>query len=226
MRKYPNYSHPVSYNPCLECKPCVAACPTGAIGADGAFNFSACYTYNYREFMGGFNDWVEKIADSNSALDYHKKVSGAETVSMWQSLSFGANYKAASCMSVCPAGEDVIGPFLTDRKEFLKDFVKSLQDKPETIYVVRGSDSEDYVARRFPNKRTKRVSNGLAGQGTIRAFLHGLNFVFSRDKSEGLSVIANGIVNTCKRFREWPPGSIVAVFAACVAFRGCVPTII
>ncbi len=226
MRKYPNYSHPVSYNPCLECKPCVAACPTGAIGADGAFNSSACYTHNYCEFLGGFNDWVEKIADSNSALDYRKKVSGAETFSMWQSLSFGANYKAASCMSVCPAGEDVIGPFLTDRKEFLKDFVKSLQDKPETIYVVRGSDSEDYVARRFPNKRTKRVSNGLAGQGTIRAFLHGLNFVFSRDKSEGLSVIANGIVNTCKRFREWPPGSIVAVFAACVAFRGCVPTII
>src|SRR5215472_17152053 len=115
------YSRPLDYNPCLECKLCVAACPTGAIGSDGHFDFSACYTHNYREFMGGFNNWVETIAESGSALEYRKRVSGAETVSMWQSLSFGANYKAAYCMSVCPAGEEVIGPFLTDRKEFLKD---------------------------------------------------------------------------------------------------------
>ena len=183
------YSQPIDYNPCLECKLCVAACPTGAIGSDGSFNFSACYTHNYREFMGGFNDWVEKIADSTSALDYRKKVSGAETVSMWQSLSFGANYKAAYCLSVCPAGEDVIGPFLTDRKEFLKDVVKPLQDKSETIYVVPGSDAEGFVARHFPHKKTKQVSNGLAGQGTIRSFLRGLNFVFQRGKSEGLNAI-------------------------------------
>ncbi len=24
-------------------------------------NFSACYTHNYREFMGGFTDWVENV---------------------------------------------------------------------------------------------------------------------------------------------------------------------
>ena len=42
------YSHPVTYNPCLECKLCVAACPTGAISPDDQFNFSACYTHNYR----------------------------------------------------------------------------------------------------------------------------------------------------------------------------------
>jgi ferredoxin len=181
------YSHPIDYNPCLECKLCVAACPTGAIGSDGDFNFSACYTHNYREFMGGFNDWVEKVAASTTALDYRKKVSSAETVSMWQSLSFGANYKAAYCMSVCPAGEDVIAPFLTDRKQFLEDVVKPLQSKVETIYVVPGSDAEDYVSRRFANKKTKRVSNGLAGQGTIRAFLRGLNFAFQRGKSEGVN---------------------------------------
>ena len=28
---------------------------------------------------------------------------------MWQSLSYGANYRAAYCLAVCPAGEDVIG---------------------------------------------------------------------------------------------------------------------
>src|SRR3954447_21225054 len=183
------YSKVIDYNPCLQCKLCVAACPTGAIGSDGNFDFSACYTHNYREFMGGFNDWVETVADSKNGLDYRKKVSGAETVSMWQSLSFGANYKAAYCLSVCPAGEDVIAPFLTDRKEFLKDVVKPLQDKFEPVYVVPGSDAEDYVARHFPNKKAKQVSNGLAGQGTIRAFLRGLNFVFQRGKSKGLNAI-------------------------------------
>jgi ferredoxin len=185
-RKVSEYSSPIDYNPCLECKLCVAACPTGAIGSDGNFDFSACYTHNYREFMGGFNDWVETIADSKDALDYRKKITGAETVSMWQSLAFGANYKAAYCLSVCPAGEEVIAPFLNDRKEFLNDVLKPLQDKVETVYVVPGSDAEDYVQRRFPHKKTKRVKNGLAGQGTIRAFLRGLNFVFQRGKSEGL----------------------------------------
>ncbi len=29
------YSRHLDYNPCLECKLCVAACPTGAIGSDG-----------------------------------------------------------------------------------------------------------------------------------------------------------------------------------------------
>ncbi len=183
------YSHPVVYNPCLECKLCVAACPTGAISPDGQFNFSACYTHNYREFMGGFNDWVEKIADSKSAHDYRKNVSGAETVSMWQSLSFGANYKAAYCMAVCPAGEDVIAPFLTNRKQFLDDVVRPLQNKPETVYVVPKSDAEEFVARRFPQKKVKRVSNGLAGQGTIRAFLRGLNFVFQKGQSKGLNAV-------------------------------------
>jgi len=181
------YSQPLDYNPCLECKLCVAACPTGAIGADGHFNFSACYTHNYREFMGGFNDWVETIAASGSAREYREKVSGAETVSMWQSLSFGANYKAAYCMAVCPAGEDVIAPFLTDRKRFLEDVVQPLQNKPETIYVVPNSDPEEYVARRYPHKKTKRVANGLAGQGSVRNFLRGLPFVFQRGRSEGLN---------------------------------------
>src|SRR6516165_10704955 len=75
------YSRPIDYNPCLECKLCVAACPTGAIGGDGSFDFSACYTHNYREFMGDFFDPVVETADSKSALDYRRKVSGAESVS-------------------------------------------------------------------------------------------------------------------------------------------------
>jgi Fe-S-cluster-containing hydrogenase component 2 len=178
--------HPVDYNPCLECKLCVSACPVGAIGSDGAFDFSACYTHNYREFMGGFTDWVGKIADSRNAEDYRRQVNDAESASMWQSLSFGANYKAAYCMAVCPAGDDVIGPFLTDRKNYVEEIVRPLQEKKETVYVVQGSDAEEHVARRFPKKRAKRVGNGLNRVGSIRGFLSGLPLVFQRNRSKGL----------------------------------------
>jgi ferredoxin len=179
------YSRPVDYNPCLECKLCVAACPTGAIGADGQFNFAACYTHNYREFMGGFTDWVETVADSRNAREYREKVSDAETVSLWQSLGFGPNYKAAYCLSACPAGEDVIAPFLTDRKQFLHDVVKPLQNKAEIIYVRPGSDAEDYVRERLPHKKTKRVGNGIRPR-TIGQFLGGLVHTFERGKGAGV----------------------------------------
>ena len=180
------FQQPLDYNPCLECKLCVSACPVGAIGSDGAFNFSACFTHNYREFFGGFTNWVEQIADSKDARDYHSRVSGPESASMWQSLSFGANYKSAYCMAVCPAGEDVIAPFLTDRPEYLKDVVRPLQDKEETVYVVANSDAEDYVRRRFPNKHSKRVGNSLNRLGSISAFLRGLPLTFQRHRSEGI----------------------------------------
>ena len=167
----------LDYNPCLECKLCVAACPVGAIGADGHFDFSACYTHNYREFMGGFGDWVENVVESRDAIDYRRRVSERETSSMWQSLSFGPNYKAAYCMAVCPAGEDVIGPFLSDRKGFLESVVNPLQAKEETLYVVPGSDAQAFAAKRFPHKTQKPVSNGLR-PSSIRNFLANLPRVF------------------------------------------------
>lgn len=182
------YDQPVDFNPCLECKLCVAACPVGAISPSGEFNFSACYTHNYREFMGGFTDWVEQIADSKNARDYRRKVADAESASMWQSLSFGANYKAAYCLSVCPAGEEVIGPYLANKADFLKEIVRPLAEKPETIYVIPGTDAEDHVARRFPNKKTRRVGNGLRVR-TIRAFLRGLFLTFQPGKSQGLDAV-------------------------------------
>jgi ferredoxin len=178
-------SKPLDYNPCLECRLCVAACPTGAIAPDGRFNFSACYTHNYREFMGGFGDWVEQVVESRDRFDYRRRVSDAETVSLWQSLGFGPNYKAAYCLAVCPAGEEVIGPFLSAREEFLRTVVKPLQAKEETVYVVARSDAEEHVARRFPNKRVKRVGNGLRPD-SIEGFLFGLTLSFQATQAKGL----------------------------------------
>ena len=180
------YDRPLAYNPCLECKLCVAACPVGAIAPDGRFNFSACYTHNYREFMGGFTDWVEQVADSKDARDYRRRVSDPESASMWQSLSFGANYKAAYCLAVCPAGEDVIAPFLADRKAHVKEIVRPLQEKEETVYVMKNSDAEEHAAKRFPHKRLKHVGNSLR-PSSIKVFLEGAPHVFQPGKSAGLS---------------------------------------
>src|SRR5436190_2949737 len=67
-------SQPVAFNPCVSCKLCVSACPVGAIKPDGRFDPSACLTHNYREFMGGFGDWVDQVADSQDARDYRRRV--------------------------------------------------------------------------------------------------------------------------------------------------------
>jgi Fe-S-cluster-containing hydrogenase component 2 len=158
------YGQPLDYSPCLACKLCVAACPVGAIGKDGQFDFVACSTHNYREFMGGFTDWVQTVADSSDAEDFRSRVTDAENASMWQSLSFKPNYKAAYCLAVCPAGEDVIEPYLDDRKEFMDRVLKPLQDKRETLYVLPNSAAKAYAEKRFPHKPLRIVNSGISGR--------------------------------------------------------------
>lgn len=181
------YAQKLDYNPCLECKLCVAACPVGAIGADGAFNFSSCYTHNYREFMGGFADWVETVADSRDGKDYRRRVKESESVSVWQSLSFGPNYKAAYCMAVCPAGEDVIGPYLTSKKDFTDEVMRPLQAKREPVYVIPGSDAEAHVQKRYPHKTVRHVRNSLRPR-SIAALLQGMPQTFQRHAAGKLDV--------------------------------------
>ena len=178
---------PIDFNPCLSCKLCVAACPVGAISPDGHFDPAACLTHNYREFMGGFTDWVGTVADSGSAKEYGRRVTDPETASLWQSLAFGPNYKAAYCLAVCPAGEDVISPFLADRKSFVAERVKPLQQKEEAIYVVPGSDAEEYAARKYPHKSLRRV--GGVRPTSVKGFLGGMRIMFQRGQSKGLDAV-------------------------------------
>jgi ferredoxin-NADP reductase/Fe-S-cluster-containing hydrogenase component 2 len=181
-----DYDHPIDFNPCLECKLCVAACPVGAIGPEGSFNFSSCFTHNYREFLGGFTDWVEQIADARDVFDYRKRVSDPESASMWQSLSHGANYKSAYCMAVCPAGEDVIGPYLNDKQRHLEEVVRPLQERPEPVYVVAGSDAEAVARRKFRNKTVKPVASGLLPR-TIDGFLNSMPEAFQPNQSQNFA---------------------------------------
>jgi len=179
------YDAPLEKNPCCGCQLCVEVCPVGAIGADGYFNFSACLTYNYRELMGGFLDWVANLTDSRDFRAYRRKFSDTETVAMWQSLAFGANFKSACCCAVCPAGAEVIGPFQEDREAFVRQNVLPLKERPETVYVLAGSDAERHVERFYPAKKAKRVTWSLRPR-TIKGFLEGLPLLFQRQQSEGM----------------------------------------
>jgi ferredoxin len=179
------YDRPIDFNPCIECGLCTAVCPVGAIGKDGDFNFANCMTHNYRDRLGGFSDWVELIVSSKGALDYRKKVSDPETVCMWQSLCSGGSNKSSYCLAVCPAGEELIGPYLDDRKSYMASVVKPLQERLETVFVVPGSDAEIHVNRRFPHKTIKEVGNGLRAK-SARSFLESLPLLFQKEQSEGL----------------------------------------
>lgn len=104
---------------------------------------------------------------------------------MWQSLAHGLCYKSVYCMAVCPAGEDVMPDFLTDRKKYMEAVVRPLQEKEETVYVLPGSDAENHVLRAFPHKKIKRVRNGVRPP-SIKSFLRSMPIAFQRQKSEGL----------------------------------------
>ncbi len=179
------YNTPLEYNPCLDCKICSTACPTGAIGPDGFFNPINCLTHTYRELVGGFTDWVENIADSKNATEYRNKVSDAETISRWQSLAYGPCYKSVYCLAVCPAGDEVISQYLGDKKKFIEDVVRPLQQKKEPVYVLPDSDAESHILRKFPHKTIKRVGNGVRPL-SVAAFLASMPYAFQRHKSEGL----------------------------------------
>jgi len=182
----PEIGTPLDGNPCLECKLCVPACPVGAISPAGRFDFTACLTHNYREFLGGFADYVEAVADAPSGKALRKKVETHEHVSMWQSLSFGANYKSAYCLAVCPAGEDVIRPYLEDKRRWRDEHVQPIVEREETLYVLPGSDAEAHVVKRHPHKPLKRVSSHLFPR-SIQSFLRALPWVFQPGRAKGLS---------------------------------------
>lgn len=176
-------SAPIDYNPCLECMLCVSVCPVGAIAKDGHFDAVACLNHNYREFMGGFVDWVDTVTDSKSKWEYRERVTDQETASLWQSLSTGANYKSAYCMAVCPAGDDIIGRFLSDKSQFVQETVKPLQKKVENVYVVAGSDAEETVLKRFPNKIVRRISSGVR-PSSVQRLLRAMPLAFQRGKAK------------------------------------------
>ncbi|MBM3298577.1 MAG: SCP2 sterol-binding domain-containing protein [Deltaproteobacteria bacterium] len=182
------YDQPLEVNPCIRCKLCVSVCPVAAISADGHFDFMSCYTHNYRERLGGFADWIERIVASRSVGDYRQRVNDRETMSMWQNLSIGAQTRCDRCVGVCPAGEEVIDEYRKDRKGYTDSFVKRFRQMEEPVYVVPGSDAQAYVKTRFPHKIVRSVSNGIR-PNSAKMFLEALPLMFQRNQSDGLNAV-------------------------------------
>lgn len=151
------YDYPIEFNPCLECKLCVSVCPTGAISKNGGFEFFSCLVHAYRDRLGGFLNWVEEIVTSTNMAEYREKRDDSETMAVWQSLTHGGGFRCGYCMSVCPAGEDVIGSYIENKKGYVSSVVKPLKDREEPVYVISGTEGESSVPKRFSHKTIKPV---------------------------------------------------------------------
>jgi epoxyqueuosine reductase QueG len=185
-RALASYDAPLDYDPCVRCMLCVTSCPVGAIQADGFYNAINCTTHSYRDKYGGFTDFLENVAHSKNGKDLRRRLSDQEIVLMWQSLAVGSSYKCTNCMAVCPGGDDLIGPYAEDREEYMNSIAKPLQDRKETIYVVKGSDADAHVRKRFPHKKVKYVHNGVRA-ASVSSFLENLHILFQREQSKGLN---------------------------------------
>jgi hypothetical protein len=135
--------------------------------------------------MGGFTEWVDHVVESRNRSDYRARVTAAETVSLWQSLGFGPNYKAAYCLAVCPAGTDVVAAYTENKARHTRELVRPLQEKVEPVYVITGSDAEAHVKRRFPHKRVRPARNTLQPR-SVRGFFTGLPLGFQRNRATDL----------------------------------------
>jgi ferredoxin len=170
------YNQPLDYNPCLGCNLCIAACPVGAIRNNEDFDFFACLAHNYREFPFSAGDWVQALAADGGPEAYRAKFRDAETASMLQSLAFEPSYKSAYCMAVCPAGDDVIGPYLADRARHREEVLMPLRRQPEPVYVRSGTRAEK-VAARNPAKQI-RYLDFQPDVSTVANFALGLRHMF------------------------------------------------
>ena len=180
------YDKPLDYDPCIGCHLCVASCPVGALDVRKGVDFNACMTHNYRDFMGGFEDWIENIVDAKDSKEFRKKSSDSENVSRWQSLSYGPQYKAAYCISVCPAGEDLVSVYRNDRKGWVENILKPLSNKKEPIYVGKDTYAEEY-ARKNPNKEVKVIRN-IFRPNSINGFLTGVRVAFEQKHAKGVTM--------------------------------------
>lgn len=98
---------------------------------------------------------AKALVTSQNMAAYREKRTDSETMAVWQSLTYGGGYRCGYCMSVCPAGQDLPGPYLDNRNEYIQSVVKPLQERNENVYVLPGQDQATAVSKRFPKKTVR-----------------------------------------------------------------------
>lgn len=134
--------------------------------------------------MGWFGDWVKQVVESRNRVDYRRRVTPAETVSLWRRLGFGPKYQAAYCVAVCPAGDDVVA-YRANKAQHTRKLLRPLQGRVETLYAILGSDAEAHARKRFPHKAVKAIRSSLLPR-TVDGFLYGRRLTFQRGAAEGV----------------------------------------
>ena len=180
------YDHPLQESPCIQCGLCITVCPVGAISKDAGVDFMSCTMHNYHDLFGGFQEWVEAIVSSKDVRSYRSRYRDHETMSKWQSLTYGHYYRCSYCMAVCPAGEEAVQPYLADKKSYVQQIVEPLKNKKEPVYVIKGTRAEK-VAAGNKAKEVRFVRNTIR-PASIGNFLEGVKLLFNPEKAEGLAL--------------------------------------
>ncbi|MBI5908205.1 MAG: SCP2 sterol-binding domain-containing protein, partial [Burkholderiales bacterium] len=82
-------------------------------------------------------------------------------------------------------GDEAIA-FKANRKVHVRDIVKPLRARRESVYVVPGSDAEAHVAATFPHKNVRRIGSGRSFD-SVRGFIRMAPLVFQRGRSMAIN---------------------------------------
>ena len=157
------YGPPLDYNPCLECKLCVAACPVGAIGTDGALRLLGLLDAQLPGVHGRLHRLGRQVADSKDALDYR---------------AGSATRRPPRCGRACRSAE-LQGGLLPGGLPGGRGRHRALPGRPQGLHG-RGAQPVAGEARnalrppelgrrgarrrRFPHKPVKVVDSGIRGR--------------------------------------------------------------
>lgn len=184
--KIDRHNQPLEESPCINCGLCIAVCPVGAISKDGVLDFMACTMHNYHDLFGNFQEWIEEIVSSKDVRSYRSKFRDSETISRWQSLTYGHAYRCSYCMAVCPAGEETVELYRSGKKEYIERHVKPLKTKQEPVYVIPGTRAEK-AAKGNDSKEVRYVRNTIRPT-SVETFLQGASLLFNPEKAKGLGL--------------------------------------